>query len=139
MRQELDALCVGHFAIRALMYRSALQADLDPARWSFTEAVFQLCEAVADERDEAELAPTLQCWRTERLLQRLRRHVLPERRLRIHRREIKQVSTKYKPKKRDVPAPKPLAPGERFEEFVVIVVRPPGSKGLAEATPLVPL
>src|SRR5205807_7344637 len=56
VRQELYALFLLHYAIRALMYRSALQADLDPDRLSFTGAVFQLCEAVADERDEAELA-----------------------------------------------------------------------------------
>jgi hypothetical protein len=107
--QELYALFVVHFALRALMYRSALQADLDPDRLSFTEALFQLCETV------------------------------PERHLRINRREIKQVYKKYKPKKRDSPAPKPFAPGERFENFVVIVVRPQGSKLLAEATPLVPI
>src|SRR6266849_3925630 len=94
-------------------------------------------EIVADERGEQE--PALQCWRTERLLQRLRRNLLPERHLRINRREIKQVYKKYKPKKRDVPAPKPFAPGERFEDFVVMVVRPQGSKLLAEATPLVPI
>ena len=137
VRQELYALFVVHFAIRALMYRSALQAELDPDRLSFTEAVFQLCEAVADERGEQE--PALQRWRTERLLQRLRRNLVPERHLRINRREIKQVYKKYKPKKRDVPAPKPFAPGECFEDFVVIVVRPQGSKVLAEATPLVPI
>ena len=137
VRQELYALFVVHYAIRALMYRSALQAELDPDRLSFTEAVFQMCEAVADERGEQE--PALQRWRTERLLQRLRRNVLPERHLRIHRREIKQVYKKYKPKKRDVPPPKPFAAGERFEDFVVIVVRPQGSKQLAQATPLVPI
>ena len=137
VRQELYALFVVHFAIRALMYRSALQAELDPDRLSFTEAVFQLCEAVVDERGEHE--PAMQQWRTARLLQRMRRHLLPERRLRINRRELKQVSKKYKPKKRDVPLPKPFAPGERFEDFVVIVVRPQGSKQLAEATPLVPI
>ena len=112
VRQELYALFVVHFAIRALMYRSALQAELDPDRLSFTEAVFQLCETVADERGEQ--APALQRWCTERLLQRLRRNLLPERHLRINRREIKQVYKKYKPKKRDVPAPKPFAPGERI-------------------------
>jgi Transposase DDE domain/Insertion element 4 transposase N-terminal len=137
VRQELYALFVVHFAIRALMYRSALQAELDPDRLSFTEAVFQICEAVADERSGEE--PALQRWRTERLLQRLRRNLLPERRLRINRRELKQVYKKYKPKKRDVPPPKPFAPGERFEDFVVIVVRPQGSKHLADATPLVPI
>ena len=137
VRQELYALFVVHFAIRALMARSALQAELDPDRLSFSEAVFQLCEAVADERGEPESAG--QPCRTQRLLQRLRRHLLPERRLRINRRELKQVYHKYKPKKRDVPPPKPFEPGERFEEFVVIMVRPEGSKLLAEATPLVPI
>lgn len=137
VRQELYALFVVHYAIRALMYRSALQAQLDPDRLSFTEAVFQIGEAITDERGEQE--PAEQQWRTERLLQRLRRNLLPERRLRINRRELKQVYQKYKPKKRNVPPPKPFEPGERFEDFVVIVVRPQGSKLLAEATPLVPI
>ena len=137
VRQELYALFVVHFAIRALMYRSALQAELDPDRLSFTEAVFQLCETVADERGEQE--PALERWCTERLLQRLRRNLVLERHLRINRREIKQVYKKYKPKKRNVPPPKPFAPGERFEDFVVMLVRPQGSKLLAEATPLVPI
>jgi len=135
--RRLYALFVVHYAIRALMYCSALQADLDPDRLSFTEAVFQICEAVADERGEEE--PAVQQCRTQRLLQRLRRHLVPERRLRINRRELKQVYHKYKPKKRDVPPPKPFAPGERFEDFVVIVVRPQGSKVLAEAAPFVPI
>ena len=138
-RQELYALFVVHDPIRALMDRSALQADLDPDRLSFTEAVFQICEAITDERGEAALPSAMQRWRTERLLQRLRRTLLPQRRLRINRREIKQIWKKYQPKKRDVPPPKPFAPGMRFEECVVIVVRPQGSKLLAEATPLVPI
>src|SRR5258706_3592587 len=137
VRQELYALFVVHFAIRALMYRSALQADLDPDRLSFTEAVFQIGEAVADQRGEE--SPALQQWRTERLLQRLRRHLVPQRHLRINRRELKQVYQKYKPKKRAVPPPEPFGPQERFEEFVVLLIRPQGSKQLAEATPLVPI
>src|SRR5216683_1855483 len=135
--RRLYALFVVHYAIRALMYCSALQADLDPDRLSFTEAVFQICQTVTDQRGEQE--PAVQQWRTERLLQRLRRNLLAERHLRINRREIKQVYHKYKPKKRDVPPPKPFEPRERFEDFVVIVVRPQGSKLLAEVTPLVPI
>src|SRR5258706_11017433 len=137
VRQELYALFVVHYAIRALMYRSALQADLDPDRLSFTEAVFQICEAVADERGEQGAA--VQSWCTERFLQRLRRHLLPERHLRINRRELKQVYQKYKPKKRAVPPPEPFGPQEHFEDFVVLLIRPQGSKQLAEATPLVPI
>src|SRR5260370_1054048 len=41
--QELYALFVVHFGIRALMYRSALEAELDPDCLRFTEAVFQIC------------------------------------------------------------------------------------------------
>jgi hypothetical protein len=137
VRQELYALFVVHFAIRALMYRSALQAELDPDRLSFSEAVFQICEAVSDERGEE--APAVQHWRTKRLLQRLRRNLLPERHLRLNRRELKQVYKKYKPKKREMPPPARFAPEERFVDFVVIVVRPQGSKHLDDATPLVPI
>ena len=137
VHQELYALFVVHYAIRALMYRSALQADLDPDRLSFTEAVFQICETVSDERGEQTLAE--QRWHTERLLQRLRRNLLPERRLRLNRRELKQVYQKYKPKKRQLPAPKPFAVGECFVDFVVIMVRPEGSKLLTDATPLIPI
>ena len=114
----------------------ALEADLDPDRLSFTEAVFQISEAVADDRGEE---PAVQQLRTQRLLQRLRRNLLPARRLRINRRELKQVYHKYKPKKRDVPPPKPFGPEERFEDFVVVLVRPRGSKQLAEARVLVPI
>ncbi len=64
------------------MYCSALQADLDPDRLSFTEAVFQICQTVTDQRGEQE--PAVQQWRTERLLQRLRRNLLAERHLRIN-------------------------------------------------------
>ena len=49
------------------------------------------------------------------------RHVLPARRLRINRREIKQIYHKYKPKKREVPPPKPFEPEEQFLDFVELL------------------
>jgi hypothetical protein len=134
VRQELYALFVVHFAIRALMYCSALEGELDPDRLSFTEAVFQISEAVADQ--DGQVGSAVQLWQAQRLRQRLRRNLLPERHLRINRRELKQVYRKYKPKKRDVPPPQPFELGERFENFVVVVTRPHGSKLLAEAVPL---
>src|SRR5712692_1893539 len=134
VRQELYALFVLHFAIRALMYRSALEADLDPDRLSFTEAVFQIREAVADQCGQEGTAVQQQC--AQRLGHRLRRNLLAQRHLRINRREIKQVYHKHKPKKRAVPPPQPFELGERFEDFVVVVTRPQGSKLLAEATPV---
>ena len=60
-----------------------------------------------------------------RLLPRLRhkmaRHVLPPRRLRVNRREIKQIYHKYKPKKRQVPPPDPFNPGDQFLDFVEVL------------------
>jgi hypothetical protein len=59
---------------------------------------------------------------TEPLLRRLRHKmaqtVLPARRLRINRREVKQIYTKYKPKKRQVPPPEPFEPEDQFLDFV---------------------
>jgi DNA-directed RNA polymerase specialized sigma24 family protein len=45
-------------------------------------------------------------------------HVLPPRRLRINRREVKQVYNTYKPKKRQLPPPAPFEPEEQFLDFV---------------------
>src|SRR5260370_4906374 len=110
------------FAIRALMYRSALEAELDPDCLSFTEAVFQICEAVADQRGEE--PPAMQQWRAQRLSERLRRNVLPQRCLRINRRELKQVYHKYKPKKRALPPPEPIRPAEPSPHFILSPLRP---------------
>lgn len=116
--QELYALLLAHYAVRVLMHQSARDADLDPDRLSFTEAVFQISEAVAD---LAVADPTHQAWLLGCLLICLRRRPLPPRRLRVNRREIKQIYNKYKPKKRDLPPPAPFGPDERFEDFVQLV------------------
>ena len=60
----------------------------------------------------------MQQWRLERFLQRLRRNQLPQRHLRINRRELKQVYHKYKPKKRTAPPPEPFEPEDQFLDFV---------------------
>lgn len=134
VRQEIYALFVVHFAIRAWMAQSALEAQLDPDRLSFTEAMFQVCETLADERGEP--SEEVQQWRAARLRARLRRRLLPERFLRLHRRELKQVYRKFKPKKRDVAPPRPFEPEQRFADFVVVLLRPEGSTQLTEGTPL---
>jgi Transposase DDE domain/Insertion element 4 transposase N-terminal len=134
VRQELYALFVVHFAIRALLAQAAREADLDPDRLSFTEAMFQVCETLGDERGEE--SPVVQQRRAARLRQRLRRRGLPERFLRINRRELKQVYRKYKPKKRDAAAPKPFEPEQRFADFVVVLLRPQGSTQLTEGAPM---
>ena len=57
----------------------------------------------------------------KRLRRKMARHVLPPRRLRINRREIKQIYHKYKPKKRGLPPPKPFEPEEQFLDFVELL------------------
>ncbi len=94
----------------------AVEAQLDPDRLSFSEGLFELTEMIS-------LALTLEPEEaTEPLLARLRhkmaQHVLPAHRLRINRREVKQIYNKYTPKKRDVPPPKPFEPDEQFLDVV---------------------
>jgi hypothetical protein len=122
VRQEVYATVLAHYAVRALMVQAADEVDLDPDRLSFTEAVFQITQAIDDGMC---LAAEHQERLHQRLLGRLCRHRLPQRRLRINRRELKQVYHKYKPKKRDVPPPEPFQPDQRFEDFVLMQVRFP--------------
>src|SRR5712692_7430620 len=114
--QELYGIFLAHYAVRALMAQAAMESNLDPDRLSFSEGLFQLTEMI-------DLALTLEPEEaTEPLLARLQhkmaRTVLPPRRLRINRREVKQVYNKYKPKKRNVPPPKPFEPEDQFLDFV---------------------
>src|SRR3989454_4737637 len=116
VRQELYGIYLAHYAVRVLLAHAAVEAELDPDRLSFTAGLFELTEMI-------DLPLTLEPEEaTERLLTRLphkmAQHVLPARRLRINRREGKQVYNKYKPKKRQVPPPEPFEPEEQFLDFV---------------------
>jgi hypothetical protein len=119
VRQELYGIYLAHYAVRALLAQAALEGALDPDRLSFTDGLFELTEMLC-------FALTVETEQhAGRLLRRLRhkmaRHVLPPRRLRINRREIKQVYHKYKPKKRGLPPPAPFEPGEQFLDFVKLL------------------
>src|SRR5947209_13432376 len=48
VRQEVLATVLAHYAVRALMQQAAGQVELDADRLSFTEAVFQISEAIDD-------------------------------------------------------------------------------------------
>jgi len=113
--QELYGIFLAHYAVRAMMAQAASVADLDPDRLSFTEGLFHLCELI-------DLTLLLEApestWAAERLSKRMRETLFPERRLRINRREVKQVYNKHKPKKRDMPAAKLFEPHEHFLDFV---------------------
>ena len=116
VRQELYGIYLAHYAVRVLLAQAAVEAELDPDRLSFTEGLFELTEmislALTLEPEEA-TEPLLARWR-----HKMAQHVLPARRLRINRREVKQVYNKYKPKKRHLPPPEPFEPEEQFLDFV---------------------
>jgi len=116
VRQELYGIYLAHYAVRKLLAEAAVEAELDPDRLSFTDGLFELTEmislALTLEPEEA-TAPLL-----ARLRHKMAGHVLPVRRLRINRREIKQIYSKYKPKKRGVPPPEPFEPKEQFLDYV---------------------
>ena len=116
VRQELYGIYLAHYAVRLLLAQAAVEAELDPDRLSFSEGLFEVSEMIS-------LALTLEPEEaSEPLLKRLRhkmaQHVLPARRLRINRREVKQIYNKYKPKKRQVPPPAPFEPEDQFLDFV---------------------
>lgn len=117
--QELYGLFLAHYAVRVLMAQAAIEAKLDPDHLSFTAGLFYLTEMI-------DLALTLEPEEaTAPLLRRVRHQmvgaVLPPRRLRINRREIKQIYSKYKPKKRSLPPPAPFEPDEQFLDFVALL------------------
>ena len=119
VRQELYGIYLAYYAVRALLAEAAVEAELDPDRLSFSEGLFELTQmlslALTVELEEA--AVRLRA----RLRHKMARHVLPPRRLRINRREIKQIYHKYKPKKRGVPPPEPFEPEEQFLDFVELL------------------
>src|SRR5437764_8701435 len=99
--------------------QEAEEAEMAPNRLSLTEGLFELTEmidlALTLEPEEA-TAPLL-----ARLRHQMAQHVLPPRRLRINRREVKQVYNKYRPKKRQVPPPAPFDPQDQFLDFVALL------------------
>jgi hypothetical protein len=119
VRQELYGIYLAHYAVRKLLAEAAVEAELDPDRLSFSEGLFELTEmlslALTLEPEEAAMRLP------KRVRHKMARHVLPPRRLRINRREIKQIYHKYKPKKRGVPPPEPFEPEEQFLDFVELL------------------
>lgn len=94
--QELYALSLGHFVIRALMFEAAQGAGLDPDRLSFT-GCFQILQCRLPECGTA-TPSSFEAW-YQALLWELRQEVIEPRRNRINPRVIKQKMSKW-PKKR---------------------------------------
>jgi hypothetical protein len=98
------------------MHEAALQADLDPDRLSFTNALHIVCDAISEFQMTApEQLPRLY----QRLLKDIARHRLPERDNRSNPRVVKRKMSKFKLKR-----PQHFGwpqPSKSFPEAVVIL------------------
>ncbi len=119
VRQEVYALLLAHYAVRALMHQAAGLAMVDPDRLSFTEALFVLVETT---RELALVESSQQQPLQQEMLHRLTATLLPERRLRINPRVLKKLYRKYKRKSRGEPAWPPFDPQDQFLDFVVLLI-----------------
>jgi len=113
--QELYGLLLAHYAIRTLMHEAALQADCDVDRLSFVHALEVVREAVAEFQIVAvEQEQALY----RRLLSDIAAVRLPERRVRINPRVVKQKMSNFKLKRAEHYQPR--KPTKTFREAVVI-------------------
>jgi hypothetical protein len=114
--QELYALSLAHFVIRALMYEAATAIHLDTDRLSFT-GCFQILKCRLPECD-MRTPQTFQAW-YEGLLWEMQQEQIEPRRNRINPRVIKQKMSKWKKKRTEHrPAPKLT---KTFAESVVMI------------------
>jgi hypothetical protein len=96
--QELYALLLAHYALRALAKHSADTKGLDPDRVSFTESIRVL-------KSGLNLSPFLTPDSSDRAIKRLhaelvnRHRLLPPRRLRFNCRVVKHICTRFRCKK----------------------------------------
>jgi hypothetical protein len=116
VEQELYALSLGHFVVRALMTEAAAQAQVDPDRLSFT-GCFHILRCRLPECD-SRTPQTLQAW-YEAVLEELARERTEPRRNRINPRVIKRKMSKWKKKH---PEHRPVPPLKKtFAETVVVI------------------
>jgi Insertion element 4 transposase N-terminal/Transposase DDE domain len=115
--QELYALLIAHYVVRAVMHETALDAGVDPDRLSFVGALRVLHDAIPE---FALVAP--QEW--ARLYTRVRREIaqskqLPARRLRSNPRVVKRKMSKF-PLKRLIHQ-QPPQPTKPFREAILLI------------------
>ncbi len=115
VRQELYALSLAHYAIRAMMFEAAQGAGLDVDRLSFT-GCFRILQCRLPECDASSTA-SFGAW-YQRLLWEMRNETIPDRRNRINPRVIKRKMSKWRKKRPSDRRQKPLR--KSFIETVVI-------------------
>ena len=112
--QELYALSLGHYVIRALMAEAAASAGLDPDRLSFITCLRILRLRLPECGGGAE---TYRRWYT-RLLAEMGQELLPPRRNRINPRVVKRKMSKFQKKR---PRHRPVPPlKKKFVEAIVL-------------------
>lgn len=114
--QELYALSLGHFVVRALMFEAAAREQIAPDRLSFT-GCFQILQCRLPECD-TRTPQSFQQW-CDALLRELGRERTESRRNRINPRVIKRKMSKWPKKRAEHRHPAPLA--KTFDESVVMV------------------
>jgi hypothetical protein len=114
--QELYALSLGHFVVRALMFEAAQREHLDPDRLSFT-GCFHVLQCRLPECDSR----TPRCFQQwcESLLWELGQERTELRRNRVNPRVIKRKMSKWLKKRPEHRHPPPLT--KTFDESVVMV------------------
>lgn len=116
--QELFATVLGYYAVRALMVRSATQADLDPDRLSFVQAICLLRTAtpIAQVLDPSSLPQHM-----EHFLRSLRAVQLPPRHLRINARVVKRKYSPFDLKRPEHLHPPPIDKDTSFRDLVLLI------------------
>jgi Transposase DDE domain/Insertion element 4 transposase N-terminal len=125
VRQEVYALFLAHYAISYWKCQAGEEAGIDPERVSFTNAMSEVQEVIIDSlrARSGHLKRLITLMKKEMLTE-----ILPERPLRINRREVKKITSKYKPKKRNVPPLAKFLPEEQFMDYVELWERPDGER-----------
>lgn len=115
--QEIEALLLAHYAVRAVMQEAADRGGVDPDRLSFTGALKVLrCRLPEVPRDPRDEAGRRRWW--EDLVAEVGEQVLPPRRQRVNPRVIKRKMSNWK-KKRPHHRHHPQ-PSKPFREAIVI-------------------
>ena len=117
VRQEMYALSLGHFVVRALMFEAARPAKLDVDRLSFTGCL-QILQCRLPECDTRTPVTWTQWY--EALLAEMRQEQIGPRRNRINPRVIKRKMSKWNKKRPHHRRPKPLL--KRFEDCIVMTI-----------------
>jgi len=115
VRQELYALSLAHYVIRAMMFEAAQDIQLDADRLSFT-GCFRILQCRLPECD-GRTSATVQSW-YRAVLTEMRDEIIPPRRNRINPRVIKRKMSKWNKKRAEHRHPEPLR--KSFAETVVM-------------------